>query len=75
MVTQILNEEQFITWRKQYTSECLAKLLYQALERNEVQERRHSENIESQEKRIRYVKENLEKYYRRRIRKLKEKFK
>lgn len=75
MVVQNLNQEEFIVWRKQYRSEDLALLLYQAIERNQMQERRHNDVVASEERRHQLLRNDLINYYRRRIRKLKEKVK
>ena len=75
MVIQTLTQEEFVTWRRQYRSEDLALLLYQAIEKNQMQERRHNDIVASEARRHQLLKNDLINYYRRRIRKLKEKVK
>lgn len=75
MVIQTLTQEEFVTWRRQYRSEDLALLLYQAIEKNQMQERRHNDIVASEQRRHQLLRNDLINYYRRRIRKLKEKFK
>lgn len=75
MVIQNLKQEEFVVWRRQYRSEDLALLLYQEIEKNQMQERRHNDFVSSEQRRHQLLRNDLINYYRRRIRKLKEKFK